>query len=465
MRFRARGAWHEWRRYHPGMTGIYSPTHWADSDFEEDTKYCGQCRPGGPLFFSHADCWKVAQRHDIDVNQLYTFAMQTQPLLPWKGDGPHTRLWGFFNCVGTLNTETELGEFLVEISRRLPPELHEDILADLQRSAGYKVRNICMDAAEFETMLKAGEVLFTRLAAVESQVVPTLKSISSRTTLVNLLPLKAPASLPDQFMSNVRDTFLWIRPTNIFGRAYISEVGVGQRRSGVLSIPLSQNQITGLRFALGKFGVRAIRILYDGGSKSAWLGDPSGCWFGNVPGTNIRDLATTADVRPTLYSVHTHHPLYKRPRANLSIIIQGLRVVRLDLDRGSILNGKRNMFLDTEIDTLPGELVPFSANDQALRPPLMTNPYYRRWDLLTCLPLMFGLCYTSGLTVYWDDYTVIGMVSYGPENQSAFVGRRSKNAMHVSLATKEFFTTFWVGSSNFTHVLRGRPFVLSVSTA
>lgn len=326
IRFRSRRIWHEWERFHPRFEdGSRHGTWWSDESYEEDVKYCGQCSPQNkPLFFAHAACWRLAERHGIEAAQLYTFAAQTQTLFPWRGDEPHTRLWGFFNRVrGSLNPETTLGKLLVKISHRLPPELQQSILLDLQQSAAYKVRNFCMDSDEYKAMLEAREVLFTQLATVESQAVPALKSIPSTPALVDLRTHRSRVSLRGQLLVNDSPaTFLWIRVTNIFGRPYISEVGLDKRSSGALSIPVSQQQITGLRFALGKFGIRAIRILYDGGSKSPWLGDPSGCWIGNVPGTKIRELHTTADVRsPAHIEWISSSVSYTFPRADFSITI------------------------------------------------------------------------------------------------------------------------------------------------
>lgn len=299
--FEVGGVRHRFQRYHPYFGEQTEQTWYLDERWEEDVKYCGQCVLEKALFFAHADCWRVTERYGIDATRLYRFAVQTQPLIPCISDKPHGRIWRFFDHVGNLNSETPLGKLLVEISRRLPPELQENTMAFLQQAAWDKVRNICMNATDYEIMQKAGEVLLTRLAAVESLTVPVLKCIPAKSPGPDLQPSRSRVSPQDPgLVGDDSVKALSIRVQNLFRRTYISKIVVDQAGDGILSIPVSPRQITGLRFALGRFGLCALRILYDGGSKSAWLGDTSGCWFGNIAGTRLRDLHTTADVRPLL---------------------------------------------------------------------------------------------------------------------------------------------------------------------
>lgn len=137
-------------------------------------------------------------------------------------------------------------------------------------------------------------------------------------------------------------------------------------------------------------------------------------------------------------------------------------MVRLDLNPGPIRNGKRDILLDVEMDALPGELLPFTANSNNARRPLKATANYRRWDMLSHLPLKFGSSYSSGLTVYWDEGKIKGMASYGPGNLSASIGERTTDAMHLSLAPEEFFTSLWLRPSDGHGRLVDRPFVLTV---
>ena len=138
---------------------------------------------------------------------------------------------------------------------------------------------------------------------------------------------------------------------------------------------------------------------------------------------------------------------------------------RVDLEPRPLFRGSRDVLLDAEMDTLPGQLLPFThIYRNPIRPIFSTPHYHRRWEMFSYLPLKFGSCYTSGLTVYWVDCIIKGMASHGPGGQYTSIGQRSSNAMHFPLAPEEFFTTFWFRPSD--HIARFGlayfPFVLTV---
>lgn len=140
-------------------------------------------------------------------------------------------------------------------------------------------------------------------------------------------------------------------------------------------------------------------------------------------------------------------------------------MVSLDLDDANIRarESRRNALLDVEVETPPGELLAFTSNVRNPHRPILSTPYYRRWKMLSYLPLTFGSCYTSGLTVYWDGRIIIGMASHGPGGLSTSIGRRHGEAMHFPLAPGEFLTSLWARASHDSRRLTGRPFVLTVS--
>ena len=127
-----------------------------------------------------------------------------------------------------------------------------------------------------------------------------------------------------------------------------------------------------------------------------------------------------------------------------------------------ISGGKRDALSDVEIAAPPGELLVFSRNMRNPHRPLLNAPDYYRWDMVSFLPLTFGSCYSSGLTVYWSDFQVIGMASHGPRGQSASIGQRSKYAMHFALGPEEFFTSFWLRPSSSFRGLIESPFLITV---
>lgn len=300
--YKVRGIRHGFGRFHPPFLINAMQSLWDDVPWDEGVKTCGQCVPEKALFFAHADCWAIAEQYDISTTRLYQFATQTQPLVPWRGAEPHSRLLGLPDCLNA-ETRTPLASLLDTISRRLPPELQQIILTLLQRSAMDGTHVGPMGSGQDEPAVESGGTLFTQLAVVQSQKVPVLKQIRTG----NGLNCHASRSNDAIVEGGGQTRTLSIRIRNIFGRTYISDIGINQLDEGVLSTPISSSRIIGLRFALGRFGLRAIRILYESGSHSGWLGDPSGCWFGNVRGSQMQSLRKNGDVRLQLSPKSTPH--------------------------------------------------------------------------------------------------------------------------------------------------------------
>lgn len=307
-----RGVYHKFERYHPRLKSF--PDEEEDPGWKFNGRYCGHCAPKKVLFFAHEDCWKLVKGHGISARKLYQFAVQTQPLLPWRSDKPHCRPLEVFHCADVLNSGTSLGELVAEISRRLPLELQQCIIAELQRSVASTMEDSPFGRYRDRWVAthQSGDVLFTRFATIMAHTIPVLKQFSTNAT--NVLKFHpAQSSVPDasspDSASHSYET-LYVLTGEIFGRSYISKIGRNREGPGVLSIVLTPSVIRGVRFALGRFGLRAIRILYDDGSRSPWLGDPSGCWFGNEPArqvgrfpsesvieSQLLDLVATATVR------------------------------------------------------------------------------------------------------------------------------------------------------------------------
>lgn len=82
--------------------------------------------------------------------------------------------------------------------------------------------------------------------------------------------------------------------TTIFGRQYISSVAFNKPEG----ISVRTTDFRGIRFTIGRYGLRALSILYADGSTSAWHGDPKNGWMGILYGDDIRDLHVLEDVSP-----------------------------------------------------------------------------------------------------------------------------------------------------------------------
>lgn len=101
--------------------------------------------------------------------------------------------------------------------------------------------------------------------------------------------------------------------------------------------------------------------------------------------------------------------------------------------------------MDREVHGPHGGLLVFMSRRHGF-PPFLSAPYYPEtmWTHTSCLPLVFGSTYTSGLTVFFSNRGLIGMASYGPKNKVATVGWCEGEAVHFPLAPGEYFTSLWV---------------------
>ena len=286
IHFEVRGIRHTFLRYHSETAG------------EGIGENCGYCFRVQTPFFSHLECWKVAKKHGFETARLYRFACRTQPLAPWRGDQPHVRIWGIPSLTRLINTETALGRIIADISR-LPLELQCKIMLDLEQDSTdlYEHDRYGIEKA---AVFKCRADSFTRLATVELETVPLLRHIDPKVH-----------PLPHVIHPTTRGSVstLCINTRNIFGRDYISGIGFNQSGEDLISVQVLSQNIKGLRFALGRFGLRGIRILYSDGSCSPWLGDPSGSWFGHAEGSSFDNLIFVEDVRTLNSSQDTYFSL------------------------------------------------------------------------------------------------------------------------------------------------------------
>ena len=88
---------------------------------------------------------------------------------------------------------------------------------------------------------------------------------------------------------------LTISTTRIWGLEYIASVSLGGQSSGIF-IPIEARGVRGIRFALGMYGLRAIKVVYKDGSMSPWLGSTTFAWYGKTTGCDLRQLWVLSDV-------------------------------------------------------------------------------------------------------------------------------------------------------------------------
>ena len=200
------------------------------------------------------------------MTSLVHLARRMYPLFPSEYsfsedlDG-HEDLCGLEN---EINVKTELGQFIKELSSRMPVELQAQIMTHL---------GDCY-AASLIRALRASLPL-----TGEEDMRPPSREL--RISPGPVMSLGAVAS-------------------SLLGRSYLRDIQFNEE--GEVCIRVEDRGIRGIRFAIDTHGLRGVRVLYVGGGESPWLGDDRGCCYGEAHGTDLGRLWVTQDVCIPRYS-------------------------------------------------------------------------------------------------------------------------------------------------------------------
>lgn len=214
---------------------------------------CERCRNDDEVaYVAHQYCWNLARKAD-PVPSLYRFAALTRQLLP-PGHSRKPPVTAIFPA--DLPANTSLARLLEAISRRFPAELQGKIHR------------------------------YLRLHLIAA-VLRTFRTVTTFPAGRRRKPCCKRFARPAEIKS------LYVETRRIFGLDYISDIGFNKDCNA--SIKTDNRKVRGIRFALGSYGVRGIRILYDDGV-SSWLGSTTFCWYGEVYGTDLGRLSIFRDV-------------------------------------------------------------------------------------------------------------------------------------------------------------------------
>lgn len=240
--------------------------------------YCRDGRPDCMVYLAHRDCWKVAfSSHRWSSLDWSRLAVQTRPfeIRSWRQedqivlchDDPVTPILGSVAPDSSLFYEgTPLGSLLARV-RTLPTELQFQIMGLLRGT---------MMASLLQTKIFVSELL------------PFLRSESTWAMQPK------PEAL--QVAGDESSGILSCRSTSIMGRHYLRDLTLGRPKGSGSHIPIAKQAVRGVQFALGRCGLRGIRISYEDGSSSPWLGESSSCWIGAVRCCDLSRLKVVADV-------------------------------------------------------------------------------------------------------------------------------------------------------------------------
>lgn len=177
-----------------------------------------------------------------------------------------------------FHASTPLARLLADI-RTLPAEIQIQIM-DLVKGT------------LFASLLQA--------RTLASEMLPRLRPSSTWTILPSVKPLQVNAEEDRSSLSCCS--------TSILGQSHLSELALGQLEGSASRVPIADRAVRGLQFALGRFGLRGVRISYEDGSYSSWLGESSSCWVGTVRCSDLSQLNVIADVSPFSYPTHPSVP-------------------------------------------------------------------------------------------------------------------------------------------------------------
>jgi hypothetical protein len=212
----------------------------------------------------HLPCWKLIKALDPDLTlrSIYEFAESTYSLFSTSHvpEGQDITATGFTGFVDENANQSNLGKFLNRISR-LPLELQ---LAISEACPSNLISSLVTVARTSSTLVSAFKC---------SQGQRNVELICH---------------------SDVKT--LCATTVSIFGNRYISSLRFNEPSEGSEKVQVKESEVTGIKFAIGRYGLKALRICYASNKSSDWLGDPRAGWIGLMHGTDITSLRILRDV-------------------------------------------------------------------------------------------------------------------------------------------------------------------------
>ncbi|KAK0634681.1 hypothetical protein B0T17DRAFT_611650 [Bombardia bombarda] len=338
-----------------------------------------------PLFFAHRLCWKVVrQQHGHIPNiTLYKLAQQTHPIFSSLDliIEQLQRAAIFPQLAKSTNESTDgFAHLLSRAGALLPLEVQQEVLQYINSDLTFSLMTALHTTASFLNLLNH--------APSPSKMIVKLHPTASQDTG-------------------------WLCGTTIemFAHEYLHRIHMAQYdntgdRLG-LSIPVHMDAVSGVRFVLGTYGLRAIRILYRDGSVSPWLGNPTKGSYGTVYGTDLGCLRILQDDLKVI-RVGFGDIEYMR---SMAVPDQAL----WDIDPELI---KDNELRITQFLQLPNQVL-----------------YYPKWRFCHYLPLTDSGVYATGLTVYCHASGITGIKAHGEMNRT--IGSCYGNPMYFHLQPGE----------------------------
>ncbi|VUC26190.1 unnamed protein product [Clonostachys rosea] len=232
---------------------------------------CPCCIEQATVNLVHIHCLQLAKRrwNDLSTPFLVRIARSLRPITP---SNVATEVLGIKPGLTKLPDseiapeDSSLGLVLANIHRRLPGELQRMVCEHLR-----------------------GEFFFWVARCLE-----TLDWIDDHQLAIATLPNTSPKyHHPLRPFSSFKR--LVANTVNILGETCLSRIGGDSPTSYDMEIEIRQSPISGIKYALGIYGVVGLRVLYEDGSSSAWLGRSPGKLFRIFNIRLLRDLRILTD--------------------------------------------------------------------------------------------------------------------------------------------------------------------------
>lgn len=234
---------------------------------------CSDCDLEHAANVVHIPCLQVARLKipRLSVRQLCDVAWLLRPVLAWYNAG---QVFPRQNSItqlphGSEILSTELGSLLKDVRAKLPVDI-ERLVCD-----------------------KIPTGLFSSL----SGCLQTLSSLEDNGWLEEGAHARKPLLAFMPFEEAPKPERIGCDTVRILGETCVARIAVGEStQSSQQAIRLLDRPIEGVQYALGMYGMTALRICYTDKSVSAWLGRLPQKWIRFVRGSDLSKLEGRSDV-------------------------------------------------------------------------------------------------------------------------------------------------------------------------
>jgi hypothetical protein len=277
---------------------------------------CRECDRKQPMFFAHLCCWQVVNeqralqgKDRLSFRDLIVFASQTRPLYcAAEGDESEAEV-SPLQFGGVPNRDTDLGRLLTRTAR-LPAEIQHLISSNFDAGLLRSLVRASQTAGEFLDRLCAPGPWLHHEALDGSEIVevPTDSgTVAAAGANANAGAGVGAAAIVDRLTADFISVFGQFYLRRLTADGEYSSAADGAPASTPRTIRVRRSSVTGLKYVLGLYGIRAVAVTYADGSSSPWLGDPTKGWHGRIQGNDLRLLQILRDVRLSSLSVSKSH--------------------------------------------------------------------------------------------------------------------------------------------------------------